>query len=80
MDENSKISFVHCNREEGKEMQKLTLSYATTALGVVVIAVGLYMRFAINYHGKAYAVIVIGVLALIAGIILMMRSRPSTQK
>ncbi len=79
MDEDSKTSFTRCNKED-KEMQKLTLSYATTALGIVVIAIGLYMHFAINYHNKAYAVIGIGFLVLVAGIAIMLLPRSSTQK
>ncbi len=61
-------------------MQKLTISYATTALGIVITIIGIYMRFALGYHGKAYAVIVLGILALIAGIAVMVTSRSSTQK
>ena len=79
MDEDSKTSFTRYKKEE-KRMQKLTLSYATTALGIVVMAIGLYMRLAIDYHNKAYAIIAIGFLALVAGIAIMLLPRSSTQK
>ena len=58
-------------------MQKTTLSYAVTALGILIIVIGFYMRFAIGYHGKAYAVIALGIVALIAGIATMILSRSS---
>jgi hypothetical protein len=55
-------------------MQQPALSYAITALGIILLAVGLYMRFAIGYHGKAYIVLALGVLVLLGGIAFLVRS------
>ena len=60
-------------------MKNAVLFYALLALGVIILAVGAYMRLAANYHGKAYAVLTVGAVLLIAGIIGMFMGKSGTK-
>ena len=60
-------------------MKNAVLFYALLAVGVIVLAAGAYMRLGANFHGKAYAVLTVGAVLLIAGIIGMFMGKSSTK-
>jgi ABC-type maltose transport system permease subunit len=50
--------------------------YAAIALGVIIAAAGAYMYAGMHFHGKAFAVIALGIICLIAGVAGMVVMKP----
>lgn len=55
-------------------MKNPVLFYGVIVLGIIALAAGVYMLTA-NFHGKAYAVIAVGAVLLIAGVVGTFMSR-----
>lgn len=51
---------------------------ALIALGIFALVVGLYMFVGMNFHGKAFAVMALGIVCLVAGIAGKFVTRPRT--
>lgn len=58
-------------------MKNTALFYVLVAVGILALLVGVVMRVAINFHGKAYAVLALGVVLLIVGIVGMFMGKSS---
>ncbi len=52
------------------------LFYGVIVLGIIAVVAGGYMYAGMHFHGRALAVIGIGVLAVIAGIAAIVVARP----
>lgn len=58
-------------------VKNTALFYGLLALGIIALIAGVIMRVAINFHGKAYAVLAFGGVLLVAGIIGMFMGKSS---
>lgn len=57
---------------------KPTTSYGITALGVVILVVGIVL-IALGHHTSAYAAIAVGAIVIIAGLVTLFAFKPKAQ-
>ena len=76
--EGPKYVFVNIIKEEVDIVKNPMVYYAAIALGVIAAVAGVVMKFAMNYHGKAYVAIAVGAVLIIAGIVGMVIMKPSS--